>query len=87
MSILLNLNILFIIIYAIKVVFSTTYIIGVIDATVWAIKYLNNVKDALVDRARLAQKAISLLTLRRHWMSLVGEVKPTYSSLIFVHPK
>jgi hypothetical protein len=50
-------------------------IIQLIDATTKAIKYLNDVKDAPKDRARLAREATSLLALLTDLRYRVEEAK------------
>lgn len=52
-------------------------IIQLIDATVTAIKYLNDVKDAPKDRSKLALEATSLLVLLTDLRYKVEEVRAT----------
>jgi hypothetical protein len=48
-----------------------------IDATVKAMKYLNDVKDAPKDRAKIAREATSLLVLLTELRYMVEEAKST----------
>jgi hypothetical protein len=61
----------------VTVVGLTAGIVQLIDATMKAIKYLNDVKDAPKDRAMLAREAISLLALFTDLRSRLEEAKST----------
>ena len=52
-------------------------IVQLIDATMKAMKYLNNVKDAPKDRAKIAREATSLLVLLMELRYMVEEAKST----------
>jgi hypothetical protein len=60
-------------------------IVQLIGATTKAIKYLNDVKNAPKDRARLAREAISLLGLLTDLRYRVEEVKSTDPWLSGIH--
>jgi hypothetical protein len=63
----------------VTVVGLTASIIQLIDATMGAIKYLNDVKDAPKDRATLAKEATSLLMLLTDSRYRLEEAKSTDS--------
>ncbi|KAI9764108.1 MAG: hypothetical protein M1840_008668 [Geoglossum simile] len=52
-------------------------IVQLIDATMKVMKYLNDVKDAPKDRAKLAREATSLLVLLTELRYMVEEAKST----------